>query len=155
VTDLAGWAADDLGGRGWHVDGLYVATSNAGRDESIEFWRAAGETGLPFANPRLFPWTLANSPTGAIAKALDVHGPTYTLVGGVDAVIGAIEHAFEDLADGRVVSAAVVAVDLVDGEPAVAAFLLESVDAARDLADRVPVTDPRAGPVAILRSCGR
>ena len=61
VTDLAGWAADDLGGRGWHVD----------------------------------------------------------------------------------------------GEPAVAAVLLDSVDAARDLADRVPVTDPRAGPVAVLRSCGR
>ncbi len=97
------------------VDGLYVATATAGRAESVEFWRAALETGLAFANPRLFPWTLANSPTGAIAKALDVRGPTYTLVGGDDAIAGALEHAADDLAAGIVTAALVVVVDVVDG----------------------------------------
>ena len=125
-ADLASWVADELAGLGWHADGLYVATATAGRAESVEFWRAAQETGLAFANPRLFPWTLANSPTGAIAKALDIRGPTYTLVGGDDAVAGAREHAADDLADGLVTAALVVVVDIVDGAPTVAAHFHRS-----------------------------
>jgi 3-oxoacyl-(acyl-carrier-protein) synthase len=150
-SDLASWAAGELGALGWNVDGLYVATSNAGRAESVEFWRAAGETGLAFANPRLFPWTLANSPTGAIAKALDVRGPTYTLVGGVEAVTGAIEHAADDLADGIVTSAAVVAVDVVEGTPRVVAVKLDSVDAAHQLIATLPTADaPTSRPATLL-----
>lgn len=125
-ADLASWAADELAGLGWRVDGLYVATATAGRAESVEFWRAALETGLAFANPRLFPWTLANSPTGAIARALDVRGPTYTLVGGDDAIAGAREHAADDLAAGIVTAALVVAVDVVDGAPTLTAHLQRS-----------------------------
>ena len=110
ADDLARWAADELSSIGWSPDGLYLATSNAGHRESVDFWRDALDTGLAFANPRLFPWTLANSPTGAIAQALGVRGPTYTLVGRRDAALGAIEHAEDDLADGLVGRALVVAV---------------------------------------------
>jgi 3-oxoacyl-[acyl-carrier-protein] synthase II len=123
-ADLASWAAAELATLGWDADGLYVATASAGRAESVEFWRAARETGLPFANPRLFPWTLANSPTGALGKALDVRGPTYTLVGGADALAAAEEHAADDLADGIVTAAAVVHLAVVDGAPRLAATLL-------------------------------
>jgi hypothetical protein len=125
-ADLASWVAEELAGLGWRVDGLYVATATAGRAESVEFWRAALETGLAFANPRLFPWTLANSPTGAIAKALDVRGPTYTLVGGANAAAGALEHAADDLDAGIVSAALVVVVDVVDGAPTLTAHLQQS-----------------------------
>jgi hypothetical protein len=125
-AELASWVADELAGLGWHADGLYVATATAGRAESVEFWRAARESGLAFANPRLFPWTLANSPTGAIAKALDIRGPTYTLVGAA-AAAGAAEHAADDLADGLVTAALVAVVDVVAGAPTVTAHLGRSV----------------------------
>jgi hypothetical protein len=148
-ADLSAWVAGELGALGWRVDGLYLATSNAGHAESVEFWRAARDTGLAFANPRRFPWTLANSPTGAIAKALDVHGPTYTLVGGRDAVAGALEHAADDLADGVVTAAVVVAVDLVESVPAVVAVLLSSAEGAHRLADAMDA-DVVGRPVAIL-----
>ena len=98
------------------VDGLYVATATpAGRVGRV--LAAALETGLAFANPRLFPWTLANSPTGRSPEPSTCAGPTYTLVGGDDAVAGALEHAADDLAAGIVTAALVVAVDVVDGAP--------------------------------------
>jgi 3-oxoacyl-[acyl-carrier-protein] synthase II len=122
-ADLAAWAAAELAALGWQADGLYVATATAGRAESVEFWRTAQETGLAFANPRLFPWTLANSPTGALAKALDVRGPTYTLVGGVEALEAAGEHAADDVADGIVTAAAIVHLDVADGTPGLSATL--------------------------------
>jgi hypothetical protein len=125
--DLARWAADELSSLGWSGDGLYVATSNAGHRESVEFWRAALDTGLAFANPRLFPWTLANSPTGAIAQVLGVRGPTYTLVGHDDAAHGIVEHAEDDLADGRVSRAVLVAVARgADGRSRLAAAVVAS-----------------------------
>jgi hypothetical protein len=125
--DLARWAADELLSLGWSADGLYVATSNAGHRESVEFWRAALDTGLAFANPRLFPWTLANSPTGAIAQALGIRGPTYTMVGRDDAAAGIVEHAEDDLVDGLVSRAIVVAVARGDdGRSRLAAALVAS-----------------------------
>ncbi len=125
--DLAAFAAGELGALGWRPHALCVATSTAGRTESVEFWRAALATDLAFANPRLFPWTLANSPTGSIAIALDVRGPTYTLVGRADALQGAFEHASDDLARGSGTSAAVVAVDMAaDRVPTVVAMLVTS-----------------------------
>lgn len=124
---LSEWIADELAALGWAPDGLYVATSNAGHAQSVEFWRTALSTGLPFANPRLFPWTLANSPTGAIARRLGVRGPTYTLVGRLDAVVGAVEHAEDDLGDGVVTEALVVAAAVDSGGfPAVAATLIDA-----------------------------
>lgn len=126
-VDPATWVADELGALNWRPGGLYVATSTAGRRESVDFWRAATDTGLAFANPRLFPWTLANSPTGSIANVLDVRGPTYTLVGRGDALAGAFEHASYDLGRESVSSAAVVALDIAENQgPAVAAVLLTS-----------------------------
>jgi hypothetical protein len=124
--DLARWAADEVTSLGWEADALYVATSNAGHRESVEFWRAALGTGLAYANPRLFPWTLANSPAGAIAQAIGVRGPTYTLVGTEDAAVAAVEHAEDDLADGLVERALVIAIARdVEGRSRLAAALLD------------------------------
>ena len=124
--DLARWAADEVTSLGWTADALYSRTSNAGHRESVEFWRAALGTGLAYANPRLFPWTLANSPTGAIAQALGVRGPTYTLVGREDAAVAAVEHAEDDLADGLVERAVVIAIARdVAGRSRLAAALLD------------------------------
>jgi hypothetical protein len=77
--DLARWAADEVTSLGWTADALYLATSNAGHRESVEFWRAALGTGLAYANPRLFPWTLANSPTGATGRPRSVTGSRWSL----------------------------------------------------------------------------
>lgn len=137
-VDASAWVANELGALDWRPDGLYVATSTAGRWESVEFWRAATETGLAFANPRLFPWTLANSPTGSIGKTLGVRGPTYTLVGRADALVGAFEHASDDLAREVVTTAAVVAFDVADDRTAcLAAVLVKSPVFACQLGIRV------------------
>lgn len=122
---MATWAADTLVAAGLHGDGLYVATASAGGRESVEFLRDGLATGLAFANPRLFPWSLANSPTGAIARALGVRGPTYTLLGAADAVAAAFEHAAEDLADGVVRRPLVVALDADEERWSLAAVTFE------------------------------
>jgi 3-oxoacyl-(acyl-carrier-protein) synthase len=95
------------------ISGLYLATSDSGASESIDFWRSALETGLAFAGPGAFPWTLANSPTGRIAARLGIRGPTYTLVGGADALAAAAGHALDDVACG-VGPALLVALDGTD-----------------------------------------
>ena len=109
---VAVWAAEQLAGLADGVDALCVATLAAGAHESVAFWRESLETGLAFANPRAFPWTLANSPTGAIAARLGVRGPTFTLVGRADALAGAFEHAREELAAGRATAVLVAALVL-------------------------------------------
>lgn len=121
----ARYVATALRGTGWEPDSLYVATLDAGSRESIHFWAAANETGLSFANPRVFPWTLANSPTGHIAKMLSIRGPTYTLVGKVAALVAAFSHAIDDLETGLVAQALLVAHDRSpDGSVDLAAVLL-------------------------------
>lgn len=155
--ELAAWAADELSALGWEADGLYVATAVAGQCESVEFWRAANETGLAFANPRLFPWTLANSATGSIARALGIRGPTYTLVGHVEAIEGALEHADDDITDGVVRTALLVAIGIdSSGRPRLAAMLSDSPtppdpdvvgtfgECLTSSASRAPVTSPRS-----------
>jgi hypothetical protein len=103
---IAAWAADTLAGL--DADGLYVATPDAGAREAIAFWTAAHETGLSFAAPGAFPWTLANSPTGRISQRLGIRGPCTTYVGGDDAADEAWAHATDDLAAGVVTRALVV-----------------------------------------------
>jgi 3-oxoacyl-(acyl-carrier-protein) synthase len=122
--DLAAWAAEVLTAAGLTGDGLYVATTTAGSREAVDFWRDAKAVGLAFANPRLFPWTLANSPTGAMASALGIRGPAYTLVGTADAVDAAFGHAADDLREGIVGAALVVAVDGLGGHCELAAVAL-------------------------------
>lgn len=118
---LAEWSSSTLASAGLGGDGLYVATASAGGLESVSFYREALATGLAFANPRLFPWALANSPTGAIARALGIQGPTYTLLGGSSAVVAAFEHAVDDLRDGLVATALVVGLDVLAAGFALAA----------------------------------
>ncbi len=100
---VAHWAAATLADRfGDHTfAGLYVATSDSGSHESVAFWRSCLDTGLGFASPKPFPWTLANSPTGRIAEQLGIRGPTYTLVGGAEAMAAAAGHALDDLDSSR------------------------------------------------------
>lgn len=148
-TDLSSWAAGQLSALDWTADGLYVATASAGGRESVGFWTAAQQTGLAYANPRAFPWTLVNGPTGAIAIALGVGGPTYTLVGCDDAVLGALESAADDMGAGLVSTALVVAVDDVGG-PVLAAALLGSSAEAEALHRRVASRVPGRRPTAIL-----
>ena len=65
-----------------------------------------------FASPADFPWTLANAPAGLLASELEIHGPSYTLVGGAEAMDAALEHARADLERGRIVEALVVGCDV-------------------------------------------
>jgi 3-oxoacyl-[acyl-carrier-protein] synthase II len=87
---------------------LYVATPDSGAREAVAFWAAAQVTGLAFAAPAAFPWTLVNSTAGRISLELGVTGPCTTLVGGDDAVDEAAWLAAADVAEGVVQRAIVV-----------------------------------------------
>jgi hypothetical protein len=105
---IAAWVADTLAAAGVEGDALYVATPDAGAREALAFWAAAQRTGLTFAAPAAFPWTLANSPTGRISQALGIRGPCTTFVGGAEARDEARTTAAEDLATGLVSRAVVL-----------------------------------------------
>jgi hypothetical protein len=105
---IAIWAADTLAEAAIHGDALHVSTPDAGAREALAFWAAAQQTGLAFAAPGAFPWTLANSPTGAISQRLQITGPCTTHVGADEAVAAAFEAAGDALADGLVARAVVV-----------------------------------------------
>lgn len=104
----AAWAAGVLADAGLTADALYVATRDGGAREALAFWAAAQQTKLPFANPRDFPWTLANSATGRISQVLGITGPCTTYVGGPEAVEEAELDARADLDEGLVATALVV-----------------------------------------------
>lgn len=104
------WAASALHERGFTGDALYVATTDGGAREALAFWDAAATTGLAFANPAAFPWTLANSVTGKISLVLGITGPCTTYVGGTEALTEAEQDASADLADGICESALVVSI---------------------------------------------
>ena len=108
---VAAWAAETLGGIGAGAEALCVATLDSGARESVHFWQASRASGLAYANPRPFPWTLANSPTGRIAQNLGVRGPTFTIVGRADALTAALDQALEELASRRVGRVLVAALD--------------------------------------------
>ena len=112
----AAWAAGVLSEAGLTADGLYVATWDGGAREALAFWAAAQQTGLAFANPRDFPWTLANSATGRISQVLGITGPCTTYVGGQEALEEAERDARADLDEELVASALVVS---LAGETAV------------------------------------
>jgi len=92
--------------------GLYLATADAGIDVSVRFWQDALAETPRFASPADFPWALANAPASLLARELEIRGPSYTLVGGADAMLAALEHARDDLARGRIAEALIVACDL-------------------------------------------
>lgn len=140
---LSGWAASTLAAAGLGGDGLYVATSSAGAQEAVAFYREGIATGLAFANPRRFPWALANSATGAIARALDIRGPTYTLMGGSSAVEAAFEQVADDIEEGLIAVALIVALEAaIDGLALAAVALTGGV---------VPVVPTCSSAAAALR----
>lgn len=131
---VAAWAAETLGGIGSGAEALYVATLDSGARESVHFWKASRASGLAFANPRPFPWTLANSPAGRIAQNLGVRGPTFTIVGRAEALTAALEQALEELGSGRVRRVLVAALDGITlEETRLAAVSLVDVDGAESL----------------------
>ncbi|WP_029290947.1 beta-ketoacyl synthase N-terminal-like domain-containing protein [Cellulomonas sp. HZM] len=109
---VAAWAADVLATvwAGAGLDALYVGTSRGGADEAVAFWSAALATGPALAAPGAFPYTLANAAAGRICVALDVRGPSVTLVGPA-ARAHALEAARDDVADGVCRRALVVGLD--------------------------------------------
>ena len=91
--------------------GLYVVSGNAGFQSSLLFWTEAQSSGLGFANPELFPWTLANAPGGWLARHFGITGPNATYTGQVDGLLAALEQAREHLTEGQIDTAWIVAVD--------------------------------------------
>jgi len=91
--------------------GLYVVSANAGFQSSLLFWTEAQRSGIGFANPELFPWTLANAPGGWLARHFGITGPNATYTGHVEALFAALEQAGEDLTGARIDTAWIVAVD--------------------------------------------
>jgi hypothetical protein len=110
------WAAEWLDRLDARPDALYFATRSSGSAPAVSFWRESHERSLRLASPRLFPWTLASSPAGQIAIALDIRGPIHVLVGRGDATLAALDQALFDLTDtGSVTSPLVVAFDRLPG----------------------------------------
>lgn len=58
--------------------GIYVISNHIGTNSSLAFWKDVIKNGPAFANPELFPWTLANSACGYIARYFGITGPNYT-----------------------------------------------------------------------------
>lgn len=58
--------------------GIYIISNHIGTNSSLAFWKDAVKNGPAFANPELFPWTLANSVCGFIARHFGITGPNYT-----------------------------------------------------------------------------
>jgi len=95
---VAEWSAGTLGGLGVTPDALVVVTAEVGAREAVAFWAAAQQTGLRFAAPGAFPWTLANGVAGRISVVLGVRGACTTLVG-TDLWDDALSQAREDVAE--------------------------------------------------------
>jgi len=143
---VASWAARTLAGLGAGADALCVATLDSGARESVHFWRES-RAELAFANPRAFPWTLANSPTGRIAQELGVRGPTFTLVGRAEALHAALAHALDELESGRAGRVLVAALDGVTTETTRLAALVLTADEDAELARVSTLARPAEGAV--------
>jgi len=91
--------------------GLYLVSANAGFQSSLRFWTEARRSGLAFANPELFPWTLANAAGGWLACHFGITGPNATYTGQIDGLLAALEQAGEDFTEGRIHTGWIVAVD--------------------------------------------
>ncbi|MBQ0788840.1 MAG: hypothetical protein KBT69_15175 [Oceanihabitans sp.] len=84
-ADLAADFVDAIGGKQdfeffGNQSAVYFISSNSGTFSSIAFWENALEHSPRFANPGIFPWTLANATSGYIARKFSITGPNYTIV---------------------------------------------------------------------------
>jgi hypothetical protein len=91
--------------------GLYVVSANAGFHSARTFWANAQRDGVGFASPFLFPWTLSNAPCGWLAQEFKLRGPNVTYVGGVDALVSALEQVHQHLVDAQIDVAWIAALD--------------------------------------------
>jgi hypothetical protein len=102
--------------------GLYVVSPNAGFRSALVFWSQAVQTGVAFANPELFPWTLANAPCAFLARRFGVRGPNLTFTGDASALSMAFAQADEHLHQGIVDTAWIAAIDFADAAGAETRF---------------------------------
>ena len=96
--------------------GLIVVSDNAGSATSVQFWSDAVRMGVGVASPELFPWCLANAPCGALARRFHITGPNATLLGESDALLAALDTAADQLAEGRVDVAVIVALSFAHAQ---------------------------------------
>jgi len=88
--------------------GLYLATSDAGIATSVNFWQDAITHGPGLVGPRLFPFTLANSPASCLTQILNIKGPCITLVGEKKLIPILEEMARDDYLNDRIKQALVI-----------------------------------------------
>lgn len=91
--------------------GIYLISSNAGFYSSVAFWKEVLDKGPGLANPERFPWTLANAPCGAIARAFGIQGPNYTFNGSAIDLPVLLEQIDFDLSQQLISCAWLVAID--------------------------------------------
>lgn len=95
--------------------GLWVATEDVGAEASRGLWSSALTVGPAFASPQLFPWTLASSLGGHVARRLNLRGPNTTLVGGAEASAAALFFAMSTILDNDIDFALVLRARAVGG----------------------------------------
>ena len=81
--------------------GFYFASSDAGAEISVDFWKEAVEKNISFANPRNFPATLSNFVAASFATKMQIRGPNINLVGDIDALPQLYFHAITDMKKER------------------------------------------------------
>lgn len=103
-------ALKDFGGEN---AGIYLVTSAAGACSSAELWANALENSPRFANPGIFPWTLANAPASLLARELNAQGPNYTMIQNSQSTTPIVQIAQNELL-GNYCSAALVILYTID-----------------------------------------
>jgi len=101
-----------LAGFGGEKAGIYLVTSAAGGRSSAELWANALENSPRFANPGIFPWTLANAPASLLARELNAQGPNYTIIDGDHSKENILQLAQTDVQSGLANSAILVQYNL-------------------------------------------
>jgi hypothetical protein len=134
--------------------GIYLATLNSGIRPSIAYWKSALELGPGFVFPQAFPGTLANFPAAELARALKIRGPNHTLVGGVEALLAAFDHALYDLHSDYIGRALLIGIDFdlpAEGRVSYGAILLDKINGPYPL-HRLKNGDPSPTPAGISPS---
>ncbi len=81
--------------------GLVLVSSNAGDRSAVAFWKQALNSGVAFALPAGFPWTLANATASYLSRCWQVKGPVSTLSGKGEALGIGLHYAMRYLHSGQ------------------------------------------------------
>ena len=91
--------------------GIYLITSDSGAEASINLWKEALIHGPDFANPRMFPWTLASSPAGFFAQHLQIMGPNVSLIGKGENFLHLFDQIRSDFDQQIILQALIIGID--------------------------------------------